>query len=370
MPLLSVRRPGSSLKNTAAVAVRKNLQAGAIWLLLLCSLAFYWVFLLASHQAQIDNVQMQTRQRAAQTAHALSLQVGTLLKTIDYVSRNLGDLWLNADAAVLQQSIGLAQNVLPKGALTQVAVANLQGEIIFAGVGNQVLVPQDHTQRISIADRPHFQVHLRAGTPQLFISQPVMGRISQKWTVQFSAPLLVEGQLRGVIVLSVSTDYLSQALSEVFSNAADSNDGAILLRSDGFYLARSHSVEKVLGKEAPSKWGFLHFPQQERGGYEATAPVDGIERYYAWHRVAGHPVLINVGLGKAKALAEVRLMTQKNQRNNLLATVVVVLAAMWITALWLQQRRQSVALATTSERLELVLRAGDMGSWGFHFHGS
>ena len=142
MPLLSVRRPGSSLKNTAAVAVRKNLQAGAIWLLLLCSLAFYWVFLLASHRAQIDNVQMQTRQRAAQTAHALSLQVGTLLKTIDYVSRNLGDLWLNADAAVLQQSIGLAQNVLPKGALTQVAVANLQGEIILPASATKCWCPK------------------------------------------------------------------------------------------------------------------------------------------------------------------------------------------------------------------------------------
>ena len=90
-------------------SVRKNRLIWAVWLALLCALASYWALLLQSHQAQMDNVQAQTRQRAAQTAHALSLQVGTLIKTIDYVSRNLGDLWLSGDVNALEQAITVAQ---------------------------------------------------------------------------------------------------------------------------------------------------------------------------------------------------------------------------------------------------------------------
>lgn len=366
MFLSSVRRRDAAFKSAVLAVVRKNLLAGAIWLLLLCALVSYWVFLLASSQAQLDNVQTQTRQRASQTAHALALQVGTLVKTIDYVSSNLGNLWLNNDTAVVQQAIGVAQKVLPKGALTQVAVANVQGEIIFSSLTAQMPLSMAEIRHVSIADRAHFQVHLQGGTPHLFISQPLLERLSGEWTVQFSAPLKRDGNLIGVIVLSVSTEYLSHALSDIFSNSAAVQDVAILLMEDGSYLARSHGLQKVLGNRVPASWEFLHFLQQQSGAYEATPPVDGIERYYAWHRAADYPVLINVGLGKEKALLEVRTLLQKSHLHNLLGTVLLLLAAAWITGLWLQQRAQSIALAASGERFELALRGGDLGSWDYH----
>ena len=366
MSLFSARSGGLALKKAAWAAVRKNLLIWAIWLVLLCALALYWVLMLTSHQAQLDNARMQTRQRAEQTAHALSLQVGTLIKTIDYVSRNLGDLWLSGDTAVVQQAFGVAQKVLPKGALTQVAVANAQGDIVFSSRAILGILPLAETRRASIADRAHFQAHLGAGAPRLFISQPLLGRLSKQWTVQFSAPLMADGKLVGVIVLSVPSEYLSRALSDVFSDAADVQDVAILLLDDGAYLARSHGLEKVLGKNVPPSWEFLRLPNEQNGAYEATPPVDHIERYYAWYRAADYPVLINVGLGKAKALAEMRSLGQKNRLHNLLGTVLLLLGAAWITWLWLKQRAQSVALAASGERFELALRGGDLGFWDYH----
>lgn len=366
MSVLSARSQDSALKKAVLAVVRKNLLLGLVWLALLGALASYWGLLRASHQAQLDNVETQTRQRAAQTAHALALQVGTLVKTIDYVSRNLGDLWQNGDRVTVQQAIGVAQNVLPQGALTQMAVANAQGEIVFSSLAAQVPLSLAEIRQVSIADRAYFQAHLQDGVQRLFISRPLLDRLSHEWTVQFSAALRRDGKLLGVIVLSVPAEYLSRSLSNIFSNAADEQDVAILLMDDGSYLARSHGLEKVLGKAVPASWEFLHFPQEGSGVYEATPPVDGIERYYAWHRAADYPVLINVGLGKDKALAEMRSLVRKSHMHNLLGTVLLLLAAAWITWLWLKQRAQSVALAVSGERFELALRGGDLGSWDYH----
>lgn len=356
---------GAALEKSARAAVRKNLLVTLVWSALLCALASYWVLLLDSHRAQLDNVQLQTRHRAAQTAHALSLQVGTLVKTIDYVSSNLGDLWLNGDTGMVQQAIGVAQKVLPPGALAQVAVANGQGEIVFSSLAGQGSLSEAEARHVSVADRAYFQAHLRGEVPHLFISQPLLERLSHKWTVQFSAPLRRGDQLLGVLILSVPAEYLSRALSDVFPDATDVQDVAILIREDGTYMARSHSLGSVLGKRVPDSWEFLHLPAQDSGAYEATPPVDGIERYYAWHRAADYPVLINVGLGKQKALAGVRSLVQKSRLYNTGGTVLLLLIAAWITRLWCRQRIQAMALAISSERFELALRGGDLGSWDY-----
>ncbi len=60
---------------------------------------------------------------------------------------------------------------------------------------------------VSIADRPHFRVQTRSQrTTSLFISRPVIGRVSGEQTIQFSRKLLdPDGAFDGVIVLSLGS---------------------------------------------------------------------------------------------------------------------------------------------------------------------
>src|SRR5256885_3699043 len=79
----------------------------------------------------------------------------------------------------------------------------------------------------------------------LFRSRPVQGRVSHKWTIQLSRALYRQGQFSGVLVLSLSPEYISRYFQSIFDGA---NDVILLLRTDGAYLARSQGQEQVMGR--------------------------------------------------------------------------------------------------------------------------
>src|SRR5579859_1651578 len=79
-----------------------------------------------------------------------------------------------------------------------------------AGIVTQNSVPMNG-QRIDLADRDHFRVHLDPDQDELFISKPVIGRITGRCSVQYTRKLLDrDGRFAGVGVNSASCDHLSQ----------------------------------------------------------------------------------------------------------------------------------------------------------------
>ncbi|WP_341649563.1 hypothetical protein [Thauera humireducens] len=118
-----------------------------------------------------------------------------MIEKLDYLTLQLGESWLTEDERTFRRTVAVAQGALPAGAVVQVAIADERGEILFSS-----LVPAGATAaatKVSIADRPHFAVHLNRVEPALHISHPVLGRISGQWTVQLSRPVLRDGQIRG-----------------------------------------------------------------------------------------------------------------------------------------------------------------------------
>ena len=333
------------------------------WIALICVTAIYWGQFYLSQQSQLQQATEQARRGAAQTAHALSLQANVMIRKIDYIALHLGEHWRSGDKNAFLHAVKIAQDTLPPGAVSQVAVADATGKVIFSSLRSEPSGAPTRGPAVSIADREHFRVHFQNRTPQLFISPPVLGRVSKQWTVQFSRPLLDKQRIVGVIVLSVSAQHLSQALHEIFP---DSADVATWLRNDGIYLARSQRLDQVLGKSVPASRDFLLKPTLTAGEYEQSAPVDGVARFYAWHRASDYPVLVSVGLGKANALAPVQGALRESALRSAVGTVLLLLASVFITRLWILRSKQADSLAKTSERLEMALRGGDLGTWDWN----
>jgi hypothetical protein len=64
--------------------------------------------------------------------------------------------------------------------IVQVAIIDASGIMRASNAGPQPAPPMDRS------DREHYRVHVNRGKDQLFISKPMIGRASGRWSVQFS----------------------------------------------------------------------------------------------------------------------------------------------------------------------------------------
>jgi hypothetical protein len=99
---------------------------------------------------------------------------------------------------------------------------------------------------IYLGDREHFQAHVNSKGDFLFISKPVIGRASGKWSVQFARKLTDNaGQFAGVVVISLDAARLARNYSELNLGPGG---GLALVGDDGILRAGSGMFADLIGK--------------------------------------------------------------------------------------------------------------------------
>ncbi|NTV69888.1 MAG: response regulator [Azonexaceae bacterium] len=166
----------------------------------------------------------------------------------------------------------------------QVAVIDAEGWLAYSNLAVA-------KERVFLGEREHFRVHLD-GRDRLFISKPIKGKVSGKWSIQFTRPVLIGGSLRGVLVVSVSPGSVA-AYSEKIAEEAIST----VVADGGEILAREPDFEGAMGKKI-SGTPYLQPDAPISGSFTRQAQLDGVERVYGYYRlpayglnfVIGHPV--------------------------------------------------------------------------------
>lgn len=350
--------PLSDAFDRAGPAVGRRLaplmrRVGIALLALIVALGVHWSLLLRDHAEQQANAEVRVHQRSAQLAHALALQVGTLVSDIDHMVRTLADTRAAGSEREFLRTQRLVEEGLPAGAVVQVAVADARGLIVHSSL------QADVGELVSIGDRAHFMFHVDAGDDRLFISEPVLGRVSGRWSVQFTRRIERDGTFDGVVVLSIAPEYLSSSFRDIFP---DPSDTVLLARKDGVYLARSHRFGEIVGGRATTH-AFMREPDEREGLSRAASVVDGTDRFYAFHRVDGYPLVVSVGLDASGELDTVREAIASSRAENAVASGLVLLAGALLAWMFLLRERNAAALADSRERLELALAGGELGTW-------
>ena len=149
---------------------------------------------------------------------------------------------------------------------------------------------------IDLKDRDHFKAHLAPNSPEIFISKPLIGRASGKWSIQYTRRVTSEsGEFLGVAVASFDPLYLSA----FYENIRLGDKGVVKLMSlDGTILASSGLAASSLGKSIAGSSLFAKLTRDGEGRFSEISPLDGIERFYDYRRVPGFPVIAVAGLAK------------------------------------------------------------------------
>ncbi|MCB1528368.1 MAG: EAL domain-containing protein [Hyphomicrobiaceae bacterium] len=166
----------------------------------------------------------------------------------------------------------------------QIAIMDVNGMMITS---TKMLHPKTP---VDLSDREHYRVHANAGrfVDRLFISKPVLGRASNKWSVQFTRPYPdAKNNFAGVIVVSLDPEFLTRNFSAL--NLGDEG-GLAIVGEDGIVRSGAGSFHNNFDKPIGNT---LIREQVQQTGDTATIKVDELAdgpRITAVREVAGFPL--------------------------------------------------------------------------------
>jgi diguanylate cyclase (GGDEF)-like protein len=176
-----------------------------------------------------------------------------------------------------------------------VSLIDAEGRIVVSSRG---LAPRP----IDLSDRDYFR-HARqtAATAPLFVSTPLTNRYTGTRAITFSRRLEnMNGTFLGVALINVETGFFRH----VYQSASALNDRSfLLLRRDGIVLVRHPEVTTRASDLIPSDSAWYRTVAAGGGYFRTSGVFDGIPRIVATRPLANYPLVVNVGISQAEALA-------------------------------------------------------------------
>ena len=335
--------------NQATPANERKLGFAAVLVVVVsivaCSI-YWWRLTEAQERLETDSIALADL-RALQLADAIAGQTAILIRMVDAAILNLRDDYVAAEGnAEFQRTLRSVMDTFPGGAILQVAVIDKDGYLGYSNLGMK--------DKVYLGDREHFKVHLTGSGDRLFISKPVFGRVSKSWSVQFTRPMFRGDQFLGVLVFSISPQYIAASLAVP---ELGSGDVISLFRSDGSYLSRNRQLDSVMGTSVPPERPFLQSGSSVHGNYRATAPVDGIRRLYGWRRLDDLPLVVSVGLEEDALLAPVRQAIRSESISNGIGIAIVMILALGVAVLLRNIAARQRALQDSERRYRSFFEA-------------
>lgn len=166
---------------------------------------------------------------------------------------------------------------------------------------------------VCIADREYFTALLENPRRAIYISKPILGRVSGKWSIQFSKAIMRHNKLVGISVVSVDPDNFLHIFKSL---GLESNDLIEIVRDDGILLART-MPNKKLHDTIITDTPYLGANTPVSGNFSRPSQIDGIERIFGFYKLPEY------GLILIAAQSTYSAFTVYRQTRNILMLVVV-----------------------------------------------
>lgn len=202
-------------------------------------------------------------------------------------------------------------------------------------------------KRVDLSDREHFRVHVDGDARTLFVSKPVLGRASGKWSVQLTRRIEhADGRFGGVAVISLDPFYFTTFYSDVDIG----RHGVVtLVGLDGVVRARRAGDSTDVGQNIRGAALFGRLAESSTGHYMATSAIDGRQRINSYRSLPDLPLVVLVGMDVDEAMSDFR--TRKRGYFVFAAGMSLIIATFCVLSLWLLQRQRRISMRLHEMRL-------------------
>ncbi|WP_439360668.1 bifunctional diguanylate cyclase/phosphodiesterase [Bradyrhizobium sp. DASA03007] len=263
--------------------------------------------------------------------------IGEIDKALLYLRRSIETRKNSVSFSAIANTTDVLSDII-----VQVAIIDDKGIMRASNSGPQPAPALD------LSDREHFRFHLNSIADQLFISKPVVGRASGKWSVQFTRRFVNSDQtFGGVVVASLNPDHLTKFYNNInFGSAA----AIALIGSDGVVRSSGGSaVGYALGDDLSG----TQLLDQMRAGVETTFenvdPANNETRFITVRKVKGYPLWVSVSLSKSQIMESSRNALKLNSLVGTVLTLLVLIALEQLLRIDAKARQKANQLDLTLE---------------------
>jgi PAS domain S-box-containing protein len=315
------RQPGDAAAVTRHPATRwpwARAQIGIILIVGTCVIALLWLIMvdviLNERRAAIEHARAEANNLSAAFQSELSQTLNSVARAMDAVADQMRAAHGAFDVHEWARDIPLLA-----AATIQAGIIGPDGRIVASTL-------DAHPAPIDLSDREHFRVHLDGKYHGLFISKPIIGRLSGQASIQVSQRVdAADGKFLGVVVFSLAPGQLT-----TLNRSIDLGPGGL--------LAVVGTTDQVIRARFATGSENSNFGAGERvpplpPTVDETAPVqtmiresvvDRVTRLFSMRNIPGFPLRVAVGFDLSEVLAPAARHAALIETTGVIATLMLI----------------------------------------------
>jgi diguanylate cyclase (GGDEF)-like protein len=264
--------------------------------------------------------------------------IGEIDKALLYMRKSIESRKDTTDFATIVSTTDVLSEII-----VQVAIIDSTGMMRASNAGPQP------APLVDLSDREHYRFHLDSKSDQLYISKPVIGRVSKKWSVQFTRRFLnSDGSFGGVVVASLDPEHLTKFYDRIDFGASVSIS---LIGDDGVVRSSGGSAGGYkLGEDLSTTAMYKRLQAGVNVTFEDGATTDE-PQLVTLRKVRGHPLWVSVSSNKTEIFKDSAAALNLNATIALILTLIILAAMERILQTEKKARLKAEQLQLTLENM-------------------